>query len=247
MHLQEYYYNHPDRLRNLDQSEQFFAVADDNPIHPSLYGGMVDVVSLFTCLPSRGGKAYRTFPSQLLTYLKSGKNLSHPNDTFEAFSAATSEIQLAYSADKHNYPVRYNPNLSAPFFVQPETAFGFLRKHLYGSPQLYGQQLVPASTLITEQVKRLMQASFSRMKELNPVAWYFAVSGLSLRVRAGVALHEEGESIATVIVQLVKGGEVAISAKMPAQISDDQTIVMPTIADILAQPEISKALHGLRA
>ena len=112
MNLQEYYQNHPDRLRNLDQSERFFAVADDSPIHPSLEGGMVDVVSLFSCLPSRGGKSYRTFPSQLLTYLKSGKNLAHPSDTFEVFYAAASEIHLTYAADKSTYPER-------PIFCAP--------------------------------------------------------------------------------------------------------------------------------
>jgi hypothetical protein len=247
MNLQEYYYNHPDRLRNLDQSERFFAVADDNPIHPSLQGGMVDVVSLFSCLPSRGGKSYRTFPSQLLTYLKSGKNLAHPSDTFEVFYTASAEIQLAYSADKSTYPVRSDPSLSAPFFVHPETAFGFLRKYLHGSPQLYGQQLALTSTMITEPVKRLMQASFARMKEFDPVAAYFAARGLSLRVRAGVSIMDEGKSTATVMVQLVRGGEVAISAKMPAEISGDQTIIMPTFADMLDEPDISKALHGMRA
>jgi hypothetical protein len=247
MNLQEYYYNHPDRLSNLDRSEQFFAVADDNPIHPSLEGGLIDVVSLFLCLPSRGGKAYRTFPSQLLTYLKSGKNLAHPSDTFEVFYTATSEIQLAYSADKSTYPARSDPSLSAPFFVHPETAFGFLRKYLHGSPQLYGQQLALTSTMITEPVKRLMQASFARIKELDPVAASFAARGLSLRVRAGVSILDDGKSTATVMVQLVRGGEVAISAKMPAEISDDQTIIMPTFADMLDEPDISKALHGMRA
>ena len=92
-----------------------------------------------------------------------------------------------------------------------------------------------------------MQAAFARMKESNPAAWYFAASGLSLRVRAGVSILDDGKSTATVMVQLVKGSEVAISAKMPAQISDDQTITMPTIDEILAQPDISKALHGMRA
>jgi hypothetical protein len=246
MNPQEYYHNHPDRLRNLDQSERFYAIADDHPIHPSLEGGLVDVVSLFSCLPSRGGKAYKTFPSQLLTYLKSGKNLAHPSDTFEVFLDSTSEIYLAYSSDKAIYPTRSDPSLSAPFFLHPETAFGFLRKYLHGSPQLYGQQLALSSAFITEPVKRLMQASLARMKESNLVAAYFAARGLSLRVRAGVAQLEEGKSTATVMVQLVRGGEVAISAKMSAEISDDQTIVMPTFADMLDQPEISKALHGLR-
>jgi hypothetical protein len=130
--------------------------------------------------------------------------------------------------------------------VHPETAFGFLRKYLHGSPQLYGQQLALTSTMITEPAKRLMQASFARIKELDPVAAYFAARGLSLRVRAGWAQLEEGKTTATVMVQLVKGSEVAISTKMPAQISNVQTIIMPTIDDILAQPEISKMLQGLR-
>jgi hypothetical protein len=246
MNLQEYYQNHPDRLRNLDQSEQFFAIADDSPIHPGLEGGLVDVVSLFSCLPSRGGKNYKTFPSQLLTYLKSGKNLAHPSDTFDVFSDSTGEIQQSYLADKGTYPARSEPTLSAPFFVHPETAFGFLRKYLHGSPQLYGQTLSLSSAFITEPVKRLMQASFERMKELNPVAWYFAVGDLSLRVRASAAFQEDSKSTATVMVQLVKSGEVAISTKMPAEISDAQTIIMPTIGEMLAQPDISKALQRLR-
>ena len=230
MIFQDYFSRHPDRLKNLDQSDTFYAGADEYPVHPSQTGGLVDVTSLFSCLPSRGGKHYKTFPDPLLSYLKSGRNLAHPDDTYDTFQVPVERLRAQYVADKRTYEV--TAGKTAPFFVHPETAFGFLRYILRDSDQLYGQPLTSTSILVSAPIRKLVVDSLEVLKTQNFRAWHFANNDISLKIRASMIRTEGRPDEVSTTVQVMKGSNLVSTVKIEINTVGDRA-VMPTFNKII--------------
>ena len=191
MNFSEYLSNHPDRLRSLDSTKEFFETCGLDPVYVDSDRRFIDILTLSAFIALHGGTKLRDEMKIMETYLKS-KALRHPEDTPEAFGEALQELKKAYKTSRKKYPERANPDNALPFFVHPETAFGFMRRHMVSSEETYGMQLEPAASIIPLHARDLILAALNDWKEKNYLAWYLAVENISMKLQTRRTETPEG-------------------------------------------------------
>lgn len=191
MNLAEYLSAHPDRLSKLDSSEEFYETCGLDPIYVDNEHQFIDVSTLSAFITLHGGHKLRDEMKAMETYLKS-KMLRSPLDTPEEFSKALAEIKSGYKISRKKYRERVNPDSIFPFFVRPETAFGFMRHHLSGSDEVYEMQLEPAASIIPVHARDLILAAFKDWRAKDPLAWYLGIENIRIKLQTRKTETPEG-------------------------------------------------------
>jgi len=237
-----YTQSHPDRLAQLNQSEDWLAKAGDNPIYMHKNGKLLDIYTICSLVTLYGGSVLNSPVTSIISYLKSAKALRHAEDRPARFDGALNELKELYAADKKDYLSRQDPDDFAPFFVHPETAFGFMRYHLRASPQMYGQPLTLNSLILPVDAQAAMAEAFDKMEKSNFYAWYFAVNNVSVKLRAVKTFKEDNDSKVHLDVYAQMGSEPPFHARQPLETEDGVRYKMPSLAEVMKLPDIVKFL-----
>ncbi len=238
MNFHEYLQNHPDRLAHLDQSEEFFATAESDPIYVHKTLDLIDVYSLCATIRIHQGTGFSDELNSMSLYLKNERNLHHPADAFEHFREALDQLHDRAKITKEEYLPRKGSS-RLPFFVYGTTAFGFMRHHLKGSEQLYGQPLTLASSLIPPHARKIMVDGVEKLKGVSAAAHHFAMENVYIRLRSGHIAHVDMED------EYYLDAYVSRAAMAPEHVRVAlEGSAMPTLEQLCEHPEIAK-LVGL--
>lgn len=241
MNLSTYIQDHPDRLTRLNQSDKWFAEAGENPIYMDTERGLLDIYTTCSLIALYGGTALKTPIQSLISYLKSLRALRHPDDTAERFEAAVEELRALQKINAKDYRPRELPDNPAPFFIHPETAFGFMRYHLRNSPQMYGQPLALSSLILPVHAKQAMAEAFDNMKQSNFHAWYFAINNVTVKLRTVKTFSEAADPKIHLDVYAQVGAGDVYHARQAIE-GNSYSFKLPSLAEIMQMPDIVKYL-----
>ena len=189
MKFSEYVYEHPNRLKHLDCSDEFYETGGIDAVYVDPKRGLVDVTTMSALITLHGGPQLNDELGSLSAYLR-GHGLRHPQDTPEDFADSLALLKADYKANRKTYVDRDGP---LPFFVHPVTAFGFLRHHLSSSDEVYEMELQPTSIILPRHVKELILKALKRLKNDNYLAWYLAVENIRFKLQTHKVTNQEGD------------------------------------------------------
>lgn len=233
MPLIDYITNHPARLSALGSLE----TNTENPIRVDTDRKLIDVHSLVSTTALYGGPSPSNPPKTVATYLASSRALRHPADHPIDFKTAYQKIVDAYKADKDNYPTHDETQI-APFFVRPITAFGYIRHQLRFADYMHGQPVVPHSKVLTPVVGEYVREALSELKSENPLAWYFSVNNVQIKLRS-VKLENESYGERMHIDALVQVGYVPPKhARVDLNLGEDGMPKAPGILDVVGHRNV---------
>lgn len=239
----EYFSTHPDRLRHLNTSTEFFKTCGPDPVYVDTDRVLVDVLTLATFITLHGGSKLENVLISMETYFR-GEGLRHPKDTHERFVEACDELKKLHKKDNRDKIAKRSSSKDPmPFFVYPETAFGFMRHHLRYSKELYGQLLAYTSELIPLHAREMIVGAMDKMKKKNYVAWYLASHGVSIKLQARELIHPSNpvEHQMDVFIRIL--GNPPEHAKFGLSVKGGE-VVIPRLKNILACPEVVRYLPG---
>lgn len=244
MNFRKYFTTHPDRLSQLDigHSDEFYISAGADPIYVT-GAGLIDILSLSAFVALHGGAKPVNELAAVQSYLHSERSLRHPLDTVEKYSEALAELKVLHKSKRKEYLKRSDRDNYRPFFLHPETAFGFVRKHLSNSPEMYGQALTVASNIIPKHASDLMKSALGQLAKDNHVAAYMAKHDLSLTLSVGVVSSEGKEPESYMEVLLRFKGLSAIHERLALPEWDlEKGLVFYTPGEILNHDQIRRHL-----
>jgi len=241
--LAEYISAHPDRLRNLDDSDKFYETCGVDPIYIDKEFKFIDILTLSAFITLHGGNKLRDEMRSMETYLKS-KRLRHPLDTAEKFSEAWLELKASYKISRKKYPERADPDSAFPFFVRPETAFGFMRYHLGSSEETYGMQLEPAAAIIPVHARQSITKAFGDLKEHNYLAWYLAVENVSMKLQTRKTETPEGTAEHTLEVYVYLPRSQPKHARLELETDAEGQPVIPPLTELVRRLYGAHVLPG---
>lgn len=239
----EYFSEHPDRVRRLNTSTEFFESCGPDPVYVDSKRVLVDILTLSTFIRVHGGTKLENALAAMETYLR-GEGLRHPKDTYEGFVSACKEIKTLHKSDSGDQLVkRDSSSKPLPFFVRPETAYGFMRYHLRSSAELYGQLLPYTSELISPHLREMIIDAMDKMKKKSYVAWYLASRGVTLKLQAREVVHPVNPVEHQLDVVIRTLGNPPEHAKFGLSVKQGE-VVIPKLKSILGCPEVVKYLPG---
>lgn len=237
----DYFSQHPDRLQRLDTSAEFFESCGADPVYVDSERGLVDILTLAGYIALHGGAKLENLFRSIESYLKAG-DLCHAKDTREGFSSAHEEIKALYKKDKTSAGKRKSPKNHLPFFLHPETAFGFMRHHIKRSEELYGQLLEYNSKLIPPHARALVITAMEKMKAKNYIAWYLASHWMDIKLQAKEILKPEAASEYQLDVFVHVSARPPEHARLSLSVNKQGEVVVPKLKAIMASPAVLKYL-----